>query len=228
LSSFRLDARMMTPTRSTQTPSRLATAWRYWLRPFVLVALTLFAFRSAVLDWNVVPTGSMRPTIVEGDYILVNKLAYDVRVPFAGWRLLPSGEPGRGDIVIFEPPGETDRYVKRVIGLPGDVVELHGNRLHINGEPAGYAMPGTEMLNDHTHEVLLPSNWSPGGDLAPVVVPKGHYFVLGDNRGNSKDSRVFGFVARDRILGKATRVVVSLDPLHRWRPRLSRLFQPLA
>jgi signal peptidase I len=219
---------MMTPPGQSPPPSRLATIWRHWLRPFVLVALAMFAFRSAVLDWNVVPTGSMRPTIVEGDYILVNKLAYDVRVPFAGWRVMPSGEPERGDIVIFEPPGETDRYVKRVIGLPGDVVELHGNRLHVNGKPAGYELPGTEVLTGHAHGVLLPPGWSPGDDLRPVVVPDGHYFVLGDNRGNSKDSRVFGFVSRDRILGKATAVVVSLDPLHSWRPRMSRLFQPLA
>jgi signal peptidase I len=219
---------MMDSAESNLPPSRLAVVWRHWLRPFVLVALAVFAFRSAVLDWNVVPTGSMRPTIVEGDYILVNKIAYDVRVPFAGWRLLPSGEPERGDIVIFEPPGSPDRYVKRVIGLPSDVVGLRGNRLQVNGKPAGYELPGTEVLTGHAHGVLLPPGWSPGDDFPPVVVPEGHYFVLGDNRGNSKDSRVFGFVPRDRILGKATRVVVSLDPLYNWKPRMSRLFQPLA
>src|SRR5262245_16450104 len=98
----------------------------------------MFAFRSSVLDWNVVPTGSMKPTILEGDYIVVNKLAYDVRVPFLGTPLVQRASPARGDVVVFLPPGEDQLYVKRVVGVPGDVVEMRDNRLLINGRPAVY------------------------------------------------------------------------------------------
>src|SRR5262249_25125047 len=101
--------------------------------------------RSAVLDWNVVPTGSMNPTILEGDYILVNKLAYDIRLPFVGLSLTRCEDPARGDIVVFEPPGERDRYVKRIVGVPGDVVELRDNRLYVNGEPAEYVVFEPEL-----------------------------------------------------------------------------------
>jgi signal peptidase I len=233
------------PQTPPSRPSRLATFWRQWLRPFVVIALLMFAFRSAVLDWNVVPTGSMKPTIVEGDYILVNKLAYDVRVPFAGWSVLPSGQPQRGEIVVFVPPGETERYVKRIVGVPGDVVEVRDNKLLVNGRAAGYALlpdalpveavdeggrnvTGTETVVGRAHPVMLPSEWTPGSSFGPAAVPRGHYFVLGDNRGNSKDSRAFGFVGRDRILGRATRVVVSLDPSRSWGLRAGRFLQALA
>ena len=112
--------------------------WRNWLRPFVMVAGAMIVLRSSVLDWNVVPTGSMKPTIVEGDYILVNKLAFDLRVPLTGQRLLSWSDPQRGDIVVFDPPGERDRYVKRIVGVPGDVLELRDNCLFVNGKAAQY------------------------------------------------------------------------------------------
>jgi len=102
------------------------------------VALFLSLFRSMVLDWNVVPTGSMKPTILEGDYIFVNKLAYGLKVPFTSSRLFSWSEPDRGDIVVFAPPGETDRYVKRVVGLPGDRLEMRDNQLCVNGAPCRY------------------------------------------------------------------------------------------
>jgi signal peptidase I len=206
----------------------------------------LLLFRSAVLDWNVVPSGSMKPTILEGDYILVNKLAYDLKVPFSDRRLLSWGGPRRVDIVVFTPPGEQDRYVKRVVGLPGDTVELRDNRLLVNGVPADYeplapggardAPPEADLGNVFAREVLagrghriqlLPD--APGrGWFGPVKVPAGHYFVMGDNRDDSKDSRVFGPVARERIAGRVSVVALSLDPWRNRLPRWGRFFHGLS
>jgi signal peptidase I len=113
--------------------------WRDWIRPCLIIAIVLSAVRSAVADWNDVPTGSMKPSIIEGDRIFVNKLAYDLKVPFTSWRLACWAEPARGDIVVFQEPLNNQRYVKRVIGLPGDLLELRANRLFVNGQAADYA-----------------------------------------------------------------------------------------
>jgi signal peptidase I len=216
------------------------------VRPFVIVAVVMIAMRSSLLDWNVVPTGSMKPTIVEGDYIFVNKLAYDLRVPLTGQPLWTFGNPRRGDIVVFTPPGERDRFVKRIVGVPGDVLELRDNRLLVNGRPAEYhtlaaglhadvrrESPngdwfGQEIVAGRAHAVMLSGDSAAATSFDPVVVPEGHYFVMGDNRDNSKDSRVFGFVSRDRIVGRVGRVAVSLDPERHHAPRWRRFLQPLS
>jgi signal peptidase I len=220
--------------------------WRNWLRPFVVVAVIMIAMRSSLVDWNVVPTGSMKPTIVEGDYIFVNKLAYDLRVPLSGQPVWTFGDPRRGDIVVFTPPGERDRFVKRIVGVPGDVIEMRDNRLLVNGRAAQYhdlaadlhadarnESPqgdwfGQEIVAGRAHAVMLAGDSASLTSFEPVVVPEGHYFVMGDNRDNSKDSRVFGFVSRDRIVGRVGRVAVSLDPDRHHAPRWHRFFQPLA
>lgn len=228
---------MTQPAVPAPSPTRLAKLWRKWLRPLLVVVVVLFLLRSTFLDWNVVPTGSMKPTILEGDYILVNRVAYDVRVPLLGWRLVEGEGPQRGDIVIFEPPNSSERYVKRIVGLPGDVVQMRDNRLFVNGLPSRYDFPAQPPR----HAKAEQGNW-PMGDLfvahakiateprtgassekhGPAEVPKNHYFMLGDNRGDSKDSRAFGFVPRERVIGKAMRVVLSLDPAHSWQPRMDR------
>src|SRR5262249_32011028 len=105
---------------------------------FAAVLIVMATFRSAVADWNDVPTGSMKPTILEGDRIFVNKLAYDLKVPFTRWHLLQWSDPRRGDIVVFPSPFDEVRLVKRVVGIPGDRLELRDNRLLVNGEPASY------------------------------------------------------------------------------------------
>jgi signal peptidase I len=212
----------------------LRVVWR-WLRPMAVAAVVLFTFRSAAVDWNVVPTGSMKPTIVEGDYILVNKLAYDLKVPFLGWNLLRWGGPRRGDIVVFDPPGESERFVKRVVGMPGDHLELRDNRLFINGHPARYTprgagqgSPGSafwlgrESVAGRSNDIQLSKDQPGPASFGPVIVPPRHYFVLGDNRDNSKDSRSFGFVARERIVGRVGRVLLSLDPFVGKQPRWAR------
>src|ERR1700761_6186787 len=107
-------------------------------KPMLIIACVLFAMRSAVADWNDVPTGSMKPTIMEGDRIFVNKLAYDLKVPFTTWHLAQWDNPKRGDIVVFFSPADGERLVKRVIGLPGDRIELRNDQLFVNDQPLKY------------------------------------------------------------------------------------------
>src|SRR5215470_5485433 len=118
--------------------SRLSQFWKGWMKPVFVVLIITATFRSAIADWNDVPTGSMKPTILEGDRIFVNKLAYDLKVPFTRQHLLAWGDPKRGDIVVFPSPFDEVRLVKRVVGIPGDRLELRDNRLCVNGEPAAY------------------------------------------------------------------------------------------
>ncbi len=219
--------------------------WRQEIRPLLLILLVVCAVRSSFADWNDVPTGSMKPTILEGDRVWVNKLAYDLKVPFTTWRLANWSNPQRGDIVVFFSPHDGLRLVKRVIGLPGDTVELRGNELILNGQPVAYQPIAEELLRDlapadrasrvfasehlpgQTHAVAGTPSLPGMRDLAPVRVPEGKYFMLGDNRDDSFDSRYWGPVARNQIVGRATAVVMSLDKQHYWRPRWQRFFTSL-
>src|SRR5207248_10542659 len=127
---------------------------RYWwtkeIRPLLLLALVLFSIRSSLADWNDVPTGSMKPTILEGDRVFVNKLAYDLKVPFTTWHIAEWSNPQRGDIVVFYSPHDETRLVKRVIGLPGDLIELRNDQLVVNGGPIVYAPLDTEISGQLT------------------------------------------------------------------------------
>src|ERR1700685_1364309 len=116
----------------------LGRFWRETAKPIGILVLVMTALRSAVADWNDVPTGSMNPTIIEGDRVFVNKLAYDLKVPFTTWHLAQWSNPKRGDIVVFFSPVDGIRLVKRVVGLPGDRIELANDRLLINGRPSEY------------------------------------------------------------------------------------------
>ena len=204
-------------------------------------ALTLFVvlmviFRSALADWNTVPTGSMKPTIVEGDRILVNKLAYDLMIPLTHISVYRLGDPVRGDIVVFDSKAADTRLVKRVIGVPGDIVEMRDNRLTINGIEARYsdveykadAIFATESYGGMTHRIELdPMAAGRYSSFGPVEVPQGSYLVLGDNRDNSADSRVRGFIPRREIIGDAKVVVMSLDYDRYYLPRTGRFFHAL-
>ena len=136
--------------------SRLRRWWRQEIRPLLILALVLFSIRSSLADWNDVPRGSMQPTILVGDRILVNKLAYDLKVPFTTWHLAEWSNPRRGDIVVFYSPHDGTRLVKRVVGLPGDTVELRNEQLVINGNPVAYSPLGTELAEQ------LPAGGAPG------------------------------------------------------------------
>ena len=203
-------------------------------------------FRGAIADWNVVPTGSMKPTIVEGDRILVNKLAYDINLPFSSITLLELNNPKRGDIVVFNSDKAGKRLVKRVVAVPGDVVMLRNNNLMINGESAIYQPMVRRLSSDddgsfkgpsiivkesilgYSHPVKLKrQHQSPLQNFGPVTVPEDHYLMMGDNRDNSADSRIYGFVPREEITGKAHRVLFSLDYDDYYRPRSDRLYIPL-
>jgi signal peptidase I len=226
--------------------------WREWVRPFLVVLLVVFSLRSAVADWNDVPTGSMRPTILEGERIFVNKLAYDLKFPFTRLRLAEWSEPRRGDVVVLYSPAEGGkRLVKRVLGVPGDHITVRSGRVLVNGEPADYRPLGPgeraelgiadgsfdrgervvwETIDGASHPVAWLDAASGGlgqRHWGPDVVPADEFFVMGDNRDNSSDSRVFGYVGRSLIVGRATAVVFSLDPEHHRAPRWERFFQPL-
>ena len=213
-------------------PARLLRATREWLLPFLVMAAILGSVRSAVADWNDVPSGSMRPTILEGERIAVNRLAYDLKLPFTGIRLARWATPGRGDIVILRSPVDGKRLVKRVVGLPGDILELQGGRLVINGQSLVYSAVSSEFwqeqLGEHTHLVRRDARRPFHRDAGPLRVPAGQYFVMGDNRDNSADSRVFGCVGQDAIMGEVKAVVGSLDPEHYWLPRWERWFTRLS
>jgi signal peptidase I len=215
------------------------------LKPLVVFALVMFAFRSAIADWNDVPTGSMKPTILEGDRVFVNKLAYDLKVPFTTWHVAQWDNPKRGDTVVFHSPADDIRLVKRVIGLPGDKIELVNNRLLVNGSSVDYEelpantiseLPAverafhqyaTEELAAHPHPVMASPMLNAKRTFGPIVVPPGKYFMMGDNRDNSFDSRYFGPVDRREILGRATAVVLSVDHDRYFLPRWHRFFTAL-
>jgi signal peptidase I len=215
----------------------LSRLWRDNRKLIAFLALMVL-FRSAIADWNVVPSGSMLPTIREGDRIFVDKMAYDLRVPFTHIAIAHLHDPQRGDIVTIDSSAAHELIVKRLIGLPGDVVAMRDNVLYIDGKRADYqpvdmtgvagdaASPGEyldERFGPVSHvvrlSVLAPS---PRRSFGPVVVPKGEYLMLGDNRDDSADSRYFGFFPRQELMGRTRRVAYSLDPDRHDLPRIAR------
>jgi len=224
---------------------RLASGWREY-RSTLLFLVLMLGFRSAWADWVTVPTGSMNPTILEGDRVLVDKHVFGLRIPFTHVHLTQGADPVRGDIVVFDSPADGTSLIKRVIGVPGDVVALEGDRLSINGHRSRYTVREADALRDLVAEtarqhplVLREAGLGPPHDILilperlarrsipTVVVPPGMYFMMGDNRDNSADSRYFGFVPRGDIIGRATRVLVSLDPDRHYAPRSARFLAPL-
>jgi signal peptidase I len=210
----------------------------------LLTVIAITALRSAVADWNDVPTGSMKPTILEGDRIVVNKLAYDLKVPYTRWRIVSWDDPERGDIVVLFSPVDGTRLVKRVVGVPGDRIAMDHNRLIVNGEAMEYGPldPGQidgmhaddqdrvlarETLGDAEHSVMITPGVNSRSTFRDIQVPDGKYFVMGDNRDQSLDSRYFGFVGRELVVGRATAVAASVDPERRYLPRWSRFFSAL-
>ncbi len=192
--------------------------------PILLIVLLL---RSFVAEPFRIPSGSMMPTLLHGDFILVNKFSYGIRLPVLHKKILNIGEPQRGDVAVFRfPKNPADDYIKRVIGLPGDHVAYRDKKLYINGklmsqekngvyqgEGANSVMNGATILREdleyQIHEILLKKfgNNAPG----EFTVPQNHFFVMGDNRDHSSDSRIWGFVPEENLVGRAFLVWMNWD-----------------
>ena len=204
-------------------------------RSFVVFIILMLVFRSSIADWNVVPTGSMKPTVIEGDRILVNKLAYDIQVPFTGISLFEHSGPVRGDIVVFDSAKSGKRLVKRVVGVPGDTVEMIDNRLIVNGNTllyehissTGSEIDKVENLLGVEHFVRQSKRKTRRSNFRSVTIPDRYYLVLGDNRDNSADSRVIGLVPRSEIVGRSRSVVLSSNYDNYYIPRSDRFFHTL-
>ena len=224
---------------------KLKAFWKGWGYPILITVIVATSFESAIAEMNKVNTTSMKPTIVEGDRFLVNKLAYDLKLPYTTWHIIEWSAPQRGDIVIFNSPVEDKRLVKRVIGIPGDTIEMQNNQLIINGEkvtyePVDHIRDSLQLLNKDFAQYGLIENLSdkrhpvqfiprPGAitSFPPKSIPDGKYFMMGDNRNNSLDSRIFEFVDRNQIIGQATSVVFSVDIYNDYKPRWERFFTKL-
>lgn len=218
----------------------LIMAWKGWGYSIIIAVLIATTFKSAIADWNTVPTGSMKPSILEGDRIFVNKLAYDLKIPYTTRHIAEWSNPERGDIVVFYSPADNKRLVKRVVGIPGDVITMRNNQLFINDRQLKYeAADDTENkigqdqyciiedLPGRKHPVMIAPSQLAMRSFNTITVPDGCYFMMGDNRDNSADSRYFGFVERSRIVGQATFVVISLDNTRKYQPRWNRFFTKL-
>lgn len=214
----------------------LGNAWRE-NRNFLLLLCAIVFFKSAIADLSSISGASMLPTLVDGDKVWVNKLAYDVKVPFTDVTLAKLSDPTRGDIVIIDSVQAHKRLVKRIVGVPGDEVEIQNNALIINGVPVDYevlsrdggAMIIEEALPGRNHQVRLTRRLmnSSSRSYGPAVVPEDRYFVLGDNRNSSADSRVYSFIPREEIMGRSRSVVFSLDSDNYYLPRGSRFMAEL-
>lgn len=196
---------------------------REWSEALVVALVLAFIIRTFVIQAFKIPSGSMEDTLLVGDHLLVNKFIYGVQVPFSDQRFFEIRHPERGDVIVFEFPEDRDKswlerrdFIKRVIGTPGDRVEVRNKQVLVNGEP--YVIP---------QEVHKESNLIPSRDnMAPVTVPPGKYFVMGDNRDRSFDSRFWGFVPEENIKGRAFIKYWSWDSQGHW-PRFNRIGRPI-
>ncbi len=196
-----------------------------WVKSISVAILLFLIIRTFAVEAFKIPTGSMEKTLLVGDFLLVNKAVYGAQVPFTGVRLPAIENPERGDIVVFEYPLDRSKnYVKRVVGLPGDKVGMRGGELYVNGERLDesyvqHTQPGNdyydsqfEWQRQHLAPEVNGDTYRPTrDDWGPILVPSGRYFVMGDNRDNSQDSRYWGFVDRAEIKGRPLFIYYSFD-----------------
>lgn len=192
-------------------------------RSFFPVLLVVLVIRSFIFEPFRIPSGSMTPTLLEGDFIFVTKYSYGIKLPVSNYKFADTGSPQRGDVAVFRLPQDPSvNYIKRVVGLPGDRIVYDHHRLYVNGELVGLqpAVPASESgallyeekLGDRSHRIQItrPENiWKDG----TYVVPSDHYFMMGDNRDNSQDSRFIGPVPEENMVGEAVRIWLHVDGL---------------
>ncbi len=198
-------------------------------RSFFPVLLFVLIIRSFIFEPFRIPSGSMMPTLVQGDFIFVKKYAYGLRLPVTEVKVIETGAPKRGDVVVFRLPSDPSvNYIKRVVGLPGDEIVYARHRLTINGvqmdleknPDATQSMPRfTETLDVREHEILIGRSQSTLDNT--YLVPEGHYFMMGDNRDNSRDSRYIGAIPESNLVGEAVRIWMHIDGMN-W-PKWERI-----
>ena len=200
--------------------------YKEWIEPFLIAAIVALFIRQFVVEAFKIPSGSMIPTLTIGDHLLVNKFVYGPRIPFTDMRIFRWKEPKRGDIIVFKYPENEDKnFIKRIVGLPGDKIEIRNGVLLINDRPVrieeiadatsdeglfGTSQQYVEHLGSVSHRLQYLHDQS-DNNFGPITVPPEKVFVMGDNRDNSQDSRVWGFVQFNKILGKALIIYWSWD-----------------
>jgi signal peptidase I len=222
-----LEQQGLSPESSEVAAVLKEPTWVEYCKSFFPVILAVLLLRSFLVEPFRIPSGSMMPTLLVGDFILVNKYAYGIRLPVLNKKVIDIGEPERGDVVVFRYPKDPSvDYIKRVVGVPGDHISYYNKVLHINGKPAtqvpegvyvghgsGISMSGAservEELGDVRHEILIMPH-TPSLEGEYVVKPH-EYFVMGDNRDNSNDSRYWGPVPEQNLVGKAFRIWMNWD-----------------
>ena len=206
-------------------------------RQFFAILFCIVFFKSAIADLSSISGASMLPTLLDGDKVWVNKIAYDVKIPFTEISLTKLADPKQGDIVIVDSKMANKRLIKRIIGVPQDTIYMQNNALVINGVAIDYDILSSknnstiikEHLPHRTHQARLSQRFlnRNSRSYGPVIVPADEYFVLGDNRDNSADSRIYSFIPRGEIIGRSSSVVFSLDGDNYYLPRTERFLTEL-
>ncbi len=215
---------------------RKRSFYKEWIEPFLIAAVVALFIRQFGVEAFKIPSGSMKPTLTIGDHLLVNKFVYGPRIPFTDTRIFNGKEPKRGEIIVFKyPEDESKDFIKRVVGLPDDKIEIKNGKLFINDQPVPVVETGEyidkaqrfdkeydmkarlleEQLGTVKHTIQYLHDQS-GYNFGPRLVPKESVFVMGDNRDNSQDSRFWGFVKYNKILGRALIIYWSWDGADRW------------
>lgn len=196
--------------------NKKANTFQEFIKSVFIALILALIIRSSLVQAFVIPSGSMLSTLEIGDQLMVNKMAYNLRLPFTDYSIISTGEIKRGDVIVFMPPVGDTEYIKRVIGLPGDVLEIKDKKVFINGRLL------REDYVRYSDATVYPAQYGPRDNFGPVTVPIGKLFVMGDNRDESADSRFWGFAEMDNVEGKAGLRFWSWDARNT-RVRWSRL-----
>ncbi|MFH2076337.1 MAG: signal peptidase I [Pseudomonadota bacterium] len=197
--------------------SQQKSKFREYIEAIILAVVIALFIRTFVIQAYKIPSGSMKPTLLIGDHILVSKFNYGIKLPFLRTTLIPVGAPQRGDIVVFIYPEDRSKdFIKRLIGVPGDTIEIRNKKIFING------LPYSDKHGVYVDNFIIPGAVQPRDNFGPVTVPEGSLFVMGDNRDESYDSRFWGFVSKKDVLGKALIIYWSWNREEHW-VRLGRI-----